>query len=56
LAKDAEPKELIAGGLPLEQDPRDIEAFNSPAEALKAKAVPIEAPIEIWFQDEMRVG
>ena len=26
------------------------------AEALKDKALPVETPIEIWFQDEMRVG
>ena len=26
------------------------------AEALKDKALPIETPVEIWFQDEMRVG
>jgi hypothetical protein len=25
-------------------------------EALKAKALPADTPIEIWFQDEMRVG
>jgi hypothetical protein len=26
------------------------------AEALKAKALPVGTPIEVWFQDEMRVG
>lgn len=43
-----------------EQDPQAIEAFKkllrARGRALKAKALPANTPIEIWFQDEMRVG
>src|SRR6516164_3710281 len=42
------------------QDPQAIEAFKKlperVAEAIAGKGVAAGAPVEVWFQDEMRVG